>query len=107
AIAVGQLTPGPITTAATFIGYILHGADGEPLGIVGAVVATVAIFLPAFLLVGLSGPLVPWLRRSKTAGDFLDGVNAAALALMAAVTWRLGYSALIDVPRWNWIPVWL
>src|SRR5207245_5357077 len=56
AIAVGQLTPGPITTAATFIGYILRDADGQPLGLAGAPVATGAIFLPAVILVGLSGP---------------------------------------------------
>jgi chromate transporter len=101
AIAVGQVTPGPISTAATFIGYILLDADKQPLGPVGALVATVGIFLPAFVLVGLSGPLVPRVRRSKTAGDFLDGVNAAALALMAAVTWWLGRSALAS-PEVDW-----
>jgi chromate transporter len=107
AIAVGQLTPGPVSTTATFIGYILRDGNQEPLGPVGALVATVAIFLPAFLLVALSGPVMPRLRRSKAAGDFLDGVNAAALALMAAVTWRLGASALVDVPQWQRLPFWL
>jgi chromate transporter len=96
AIAVGQLTPGPISTTATFIGYILRDGNNEPLGPVGALVATIAIFLPAFLLVALSGPIVPRLRKSKMAGDFLDGVNAASLALMAAVTWRLGRSVLAN-----------
>jgi chromate transporter len=96
AIAVGQLTPGPVLTTATFIGYILRDGNNEPLGPVGALVATIAIFLPAFLLVALSGPIVPRLRRSKAAGDFLDGVNAASLALMAAVTWRLGRSVLAN-----------
>jgi len=103
AIAVGQLTPGPVSTTATFIGFILRDADNEPLGIIGALVATVAIFLPAFLLVGLSGPIVPRLRRSKMAGDFLDGVNAASLALMAAVTWRLGQGVLANQEAAWWV----
>jgi chromate transporter len=103
AIAVGQLTPGPVSTAATFIGFILPDADRQPYGFTGALVATVAIFLPAFLLVGLSGPIVPRLRRSKRAGDFLDGVNAAALALMAAVTWRLGRGVLANPDATWWV----
>jgi chromate transporter len=109
AIAVGQLTPGPVSTAATFIGYIVLDENQQPLGVVGALVATVAIFLPAFLLVGLSGPIVPRLRRSKMAGDFLDGVNAASLALMAAVTWRLGRGVLAnpDVEWWVNGTAWL
>jgi chromate transporter len=89
AIAVGQMTPGPVFTTATFIGYILGGMSG-------AMVATCGIFLPAFLFVALSGPLIPHLRRSLTAGAFLDGVNVASLALMAVVTWHLGRAALID-----------
>jgi chromate transporter len=89
AVAVGQLTPGPVFTTATFVGFILGG-------IRGAVLSTVGIFLPAFLLVAVSGPLVPRLRRSKTAGAFLDGVNVGSLALMAAVTWELGRASLID-----------
>lgn len=89
AIAVGQFTPGPIFTAATFIGYVLGG-------IPGAAVATAGIFLPAFVFVAISGPLVPRLRASPTAGAFLDGVNVASLALMAVVTWRLGRVAIID-----------
>lgn len=91
AVAVGQITPGPVFTTATFIGYILAG-------IPGASVATVGIFLPAFVFVALSGPLIPRLRRSKTAGAVLDGVNVASLALMAVVTFELGRAALIDIP---------
>jgi chromate transporter len=91
AVAVGQVTPGPVFTTATFIGYVLAG----PLG---ALVATVGIFLPAFVFVAVSGPLIPRLRRSPVAGAALDGVNAASLALMALVTWQLGRAALVDVP---------
>jgi chromate transporter len=89
AVAVGQVTPGPVFTTATFIGYVLAGGPG-------AVVATVGIFLPAFVFVALSGPLVPRLRRSPTAGAMLDGVNVASLALMAVVTWQLAGAALVD-----------
>ncbi|MHB8874448.1 MAG: chromate efflux transporter [Myxococcaceae bacterium] len=91
AIAVGQVTPGPVFTSATFIGYLLAG----PLG---ALVATAGIFLPAFVFVALSGPLVPRLRASPSAGAFLDGVNVASLALMAVVTAQLGSAAIVDVP---------
>jgi chromate transporter len=77
AVAVGQVTPGPVFTTATFIGYLLAGLPGAAL-------ATLGIFLPGFLLVAASGPLIPWLRRSTVAGRFLDGVNVAALGLMAA-----------------------
>jgi chromate transporter len=90
AIAVGQMTPGPLSTSATFIGYIL---DGVP----GALIATFALYLPAFVFVGLSNPLIPRVRRSPWAGSFLDGVNAAALGLMAAVTWELARAAYIDL----------
>jgi chromate transporter len=89
AIAVGQVTPGPVFTTATFIGYLLSGPAG-------AAVATVGIFLPAFFFVAVSGPLVPRIRRSKTASAFLDGVNAASLALMFVVTYQLGRAALLD-----------
>lgn len=89
AIAVGQFTPGPLFTSATFIGYLTGGVQG-------AVLATVAIFLPSFALIAVSGPVAPLLRRSKLAGAFLDGVNVAALALMAAVTVQLGRAALVD-----------
>lgn len=91
AIAVGQITPGPVFTTATFVGYVLAGP-------VGAVVATVGIFVPAFAFVALSGPLVPKLRASKAAGAFLDGVNVASLALMGVVTLQLGRAALVDGP---------
>jgi chromate transporter len=89
AVAVGQITPGPVFTTATFIGYILAGPAG-------AATATFGIFLPAFVFVALSGPLVPRLRKSPAAGAVLDGVNVASLALMALVTLQLGRSALID-----------
>ena len=89
AIAVGQFTPGPVFTTATFIGYLLSGPTG-------ALVATVGIFLPAFIFVALSAPLIPRLRASPLAGAFLDGVNVASLALMAVVTWQLGRTALTD-----------
>jgi chromate transporter len=89
AVAVGQITPGPLFTTATFIGYLLGGAPG-------AVLATVAIFLPGFVFVGISGPLVPRIRRSRFASAALDGVNAASLALMAVVTWQLGRTALVS-----------
>jgi chromate transporter len=88
-VAIGQVTPGPVFTTATFIGYVLAGPAG-------AVVATVGIFLPAFVFVALSGPLVPRLRQSPLAGAVLDGVNVASLALMAVVSWQLGAAALVD-----------
>jgi chromate transporter len=89
AIAMGQVTPGPLSTTATFIGYLLGGLRG-------AVIATVAIFLPAFFLVAISGPLVPRLRDSPLAGAVLDGVNVAALALIAVVSWQLFRAAVVD-----------
>jgi len=89
AVAVGQVTPGPVFTTATFIGYVLGGLPG-------AVVATVGIFLPAFFFVAMSGPLVPRIRRHPAAGAFLNGVNAASLSLMAVVTWQLSKAALVD-----------
>jgi len=91
AVAVGQFTPGPVFTTATFIGYLLGGYAG-------AAIATIGIFAPAFFFVAISGPLVPRIRRSPTAGAALSGVNAASLALMAAVTYNLASSALIDLP---------
>jgi len=89
AIAMGQVTPGPLSTTATFIGYLLGGLPG-------AAIATVAIFLPAFFFVAISGPLVPRLRESPVAGSVLDGVNVAALALIAVATWQLSRSAVVD-----------
>ncbi|MGA2964923.1 MAG: chromate efflux transporter, partial [Terriglobales bacterium] len=89
AVAVGQFTPGPLFTTATFIGYIVAGWAG-------AAVATVGIFLPGFVLVAVSGPLIPKLRKSAMAAAALDGVVAGSLALMAVVTWQLGRAALVD-----------
>jgi chromate transporter len=91
AVAVGQFTPGPVFTTATFIGYVVAGLPG-------ALVATIAIFLPSFVLVAISGPLIPRLRRSRPAAAFLDGVNVAALALMAVVSLQLGRAAIVDAP---------
>jgi chromate transporter len=91
AVAVGQVTPGPVFTAATFIGYVVAGLPG-------AAVATLAIFLPSFLLVAASGPLIPRLRRSPLAAAFLDGVNAAAVGVIAVVGVELARTALVDVP---------
>ena len=91
AIAVGQVTPGPLFTSATFIGYLLGGVPG-------ALLATLGIFLPSFLFVAASNPLIPVLRRSPWFGALLDGVNVASLGLMAAVTLQLGRASLIDWP---------
>jgi len=88
-VAVGQFTPGPVFTTATFIGYLIAGPGG-------ALTATLGIFLPAFLFVALSGTLLPQIRRSPTIRAFLDGVNAASVALMALVTWQLACAALVD-----------
>lgn len=89
AVAVGQITPGPVFTTATFIGYLLGGFKG-------AIIATIGIFLPAFIFVSLSGLLIPNLRKSPTVGAFLDGVNIASLALMVVVTWQLSKAAIAD-----------
>jgi len=89
AVAVGQVTPGPVFTTATFIGYLLEGVPG-------AIVATVGIFLPAFVFVVLTGPIIPRLRSSLAMSSFLDGVNVVSLALMAGVTWYLGRTAVVD-----------
>jgi chromate transporter len=91
AVAVGQVTPGPVFTTATFIGYVIAGGPG-------AVVATVGIFLPGFLLVAFARSFADRLRRSSIVGAFLDGVNVSALALMAVVTVQLAGSALVDGP---------
>jgi len=89
AIAVGQVTPGPVFTTATFIGYLVGGLPG-------ALLATVGIFLPSFVLVAATYPLIPKLRQSRWTAGFLDGVNVASLGLMAAVTWYLARAALVD-----------
>src|SRR5215212_3109216 len=89
AVAVGQVTPGPVFTTATFIGYVLAGAAG-------AILATVGIFLPGFIFVALTGPLIPRLRDSSVMAGLLDGANVASLALMAGVAWQLGRASLVD-----------
>jgi chromate transporter len=86
---VGQVTPGPVFTTATFIGYLLSG-------IPGAIVSTVGIFIPGFVLVAISGPIIPHIRRSALASAALDGVIVGSLALMGVVTWQLARAALVD-----------
>jgi len=113
AVAIGQVTPGPLFTTATFIGFVLGGLPG-------AVWASVGIFLPAFLLVAISHPFIPRLRRSPWTASLLDGVNIIALGLMAAVTIQLGLASLVDpltillallslgiLLRWNPNATWL
>jgi chromate transporter len=113
AIAIGQVTPGPLFTTATFVGYLLRGVPG-------ALVATVAIFLPAFLMTAVLEPVITRLRAKPVTAAALDGLNAAAVALMVGVTWFLARDAVVDVPsalmavgslavllRWEVNPVWL
>ena len=113
AVAIGQFTPGPVLSTATFIGYILGG-------IPGAVVATIGIFLPSFFYVALLAPLLFRLRQSVWIATFLDSVNVSAVALMAGVTVRLGIDALRGWPavlislaslaillRWKISPAWI
>jgi chromate transporter len=89
AVAVGQVTPGPVFTTATFIGYVLAGVPG-------ALMATIGIFLPAFVFVAITSPFIPRLRNSPALSGILDGVNVVSLALMAGVTWQLGRYAIFD-----------
>jgi len=89
AVAVGQVTPGPVFTTATFIGYVLHGGSG-------ALVATLGVFLPHSSSSPLTAPLLPKLRSSPTAGHIVDGINVASLALIGVVTWQLGRAAIVD-----------
>jgi chromate transporter len=89
AVAIGQFTPGPVFTTATFVGYI---AAGFP----GAILATIGIFLPSFLFVAALHPLIPHLRKYSWTSALLDGVNVAAIGLMAAVSIELGRDALVD-----------
>lgn len=93
AVAAGQFTPGPVLTTSTFIGYVLAGVPG-------AVVATLAIFLPSFAFVWALNPLIPRLRQSPWASSFLDAVNASAVALMAVVTFQLARSTLTEWQAW-------
>lgn len=90
AIAIGQVTPGPVFTTATFIGFILNGVPG-------ALLATLGIFLPSFVFVAISNPMIPRLRNSSWAGSLLDGVNVSSLGLMAAVTIQLGRASFSDL----------
>jgi len=90
-VAVGQLTPGPLSSSASFLGFLLGGVPG-------ALLAELGIYLPSFLLVVATRPITPKLRESEWVGFFLDGVNAASLGLMGVVTWRLAQSALVDLP---------
>jgi chromate transporter len=89
AVSIGQVTPGPVFTTATFVGYLVAGLPG-------AFVATVGIFLPSFVFVGLLTRLAGWLRSRGWTAALLDGLNATGLALMAGVTWTLGRDALAD-----------
>lgn len=113
AIAVGQVTPGPVFTTATFVGYVADGSGG-------ALAATAGIFLPAFLFVAVLGPFVPWLRRSRATAALLDGVTVASVALMIDVSLQLmgdavcdvwsaviGVAALVAMLRWRVGTTWL
>jgi chromate transporter len=91
AVSVGQITPGPVFTTATFIGYLIQGFPGGFL-------ATIGIFLPAFVLVGIVNPYIHKLRRSTWVSGILDGINVASWGLMAAVSWKLAVAAIIDLP---------
>jgi chromate transporter len=93
AVAIGQFTPGPVLSTATFIGYILGGVPG-------AAVATVGIFLPSFLYIALLAPVLFRLRKSPWIAAFLDSVNVCAVMLMAGVTSRLAIDALHGWPSW-------
>lgn len=90
AIAIGQVTPGPVFTTATFIGYVIGGTPA-------AIVATLGIFLPSFIFVALLSRILPLVRRSSWASATLDGINVASLALMVGVTWQLGVEAIVDL----------
>ena len=92
-IAIGQLTPGPVLTTATVVGYIV-------LGFPGAIIATAAIFLPSLFLVSLLNPIVPKLRKSSWASNFLDAINVSSVGLMAAVTLKLTLSTMTSWPAW-------
>jgi chromate transporter len=89
AISIGQFTPGPVFTTATFIGYLVAG-------FAGALLATLAIFLPSFLFVAGLNPLIPKIRRSPWLGSALDGLNIASVGLMAGVTLQLGRAGIVD-----------
>jgi chromate transporter len=90
AIAAGQITPGPVYASATFIGYVTGGLRG-------ALLATLGIFLPSFVFVAIVFPLIPRLKGSAAARTFLNGINAATMGLMAAVSWQLARGAIVDI----------
>jgi chromate transporter len=90
AIAAGQITPGPVFASATFVGYVTGGLRG-------ALLATLGIFLPSFVFVAIVFPLIPKLKGSTSARIFLDGINAATMGLMAAVSWLLARGAIVDI----------
>lgn len=90
AVTIGQITPGPVFTTATFIGYLLGGWSG-------AVLATIAIFIPGFIFVAISQPLIPKLRNSRPLSGVLDGIVTASFGLMAAVTWQLAGTLFVDI----------
>ena len=89
AVAVGQITPGPVLSTATFIGWQMHG-------ITGAIAATIGIFLPSFLFVLILNPLIPKLRQSKSIGAILDAINVGAVALIISVCVEMGKDTLTD-----------
>jgi chromate transporter len=91
AVTIGQITPGPLFTSATFVGYVMAGP-------IGGIVATIGIFLPSFVFVALSAPVIPLMRRSPTASAFLDGINVASWALMASVMLEISRQSIVDLP---------
>lgn len=93
AVSIGQFTPGPVFTTATFIGYVIGGWPA-------ALLATLAMFLPSFVLIALIHPVASRLRQVAWTATLLDGVNAAALALMTGVLIQIGQHALVDVLTW-------
>jgi chromate transporter len=99
AIAVGQMTPGPVFTTAAFVGYVIRAGPAGNIarGTIGAAVCALAIFFPSFVIVGLMGPMMPRLRGSKTIAAFLDGVNAAVVGTIAATTWTLFLTAAVNL----------
>jgi chromate transporter len=101
AIAVGQMTPGPVFTTAAFVGYVVRAGPANDLasGVLGALVCATAIFLPSFVIIALMGPAMPWLRSSPATRAFLDGVNAAVVGTIAATTWTLFKAAAVDLPH--------
>lgn len=89
AIAIGQFTPGPVFSSVTFIGYQING-------LIGAAIATIAIFIPSFLFVALLNPLVKKLRASPSISIFLDAVNVASVAIIVAICWQMGSDSILD-----------